>query len=74
MICVGVMLTETVRILPGHTVLPESVGTGVTLTVTDAVLLQPLVVPVQVYVVVTVGLAVTLAPDDADILPAGDQL
>jgi len=37
-------------------------GSGLTVTVTCAVCVHPLRVPVTVYVVVVVGLAVTLAP------------
>jgi len=50
------------------------VGIGLTVTVTFAVLLQPNEEPVNVYVVVRVGVAVTLAPVVADKPVAGDQL
>jgi len=45
---------------------PLTVGVVLTLTITIAVPLHPDVVPVTVYVVVTVGLAVTLTPVVAD--------
>ena len=44
---------------------PPIVGKGLTVTVTAAVFTQPLL-PVTVYVVVEVGLAVTFAPVVAD--------
>ena len=49
---------------------------GVVFTVTCrvAVLVHPLVVPVTVYVVVTVGLAVTVVPADEERLPGGAQV
>jgi len=47
------------------------VGAGFTLTITVAVLLQPAVVPVTVYVTVPEGLAVTLVPVVADKPVAG---
>jgi len=50
------------------------VGIGLTVTVTFAVLLQPKEEPVNAYVVVRVGVAVTLAPVVADKPVAGDQL
>ena len=50
------------------------VGKGLTVTVTEAVLLQPSPLePVTVYVVVVVGLEVTEAPDIAERPEAGDQ-
>jgi hypothetical protein len=54
---------------------PLITGIGLTETVTVAVLLQPAaLVPVTVYVIVDVGLAVTLAPVVADNPVDGDQL
>lgn len=51
------------------------VGSGFTVTVTEAVLVHPLPsVPVTVYVVVIAGLAVTLAPVVADNPVAGLQV
>ena len=49
------------------------VGMALTVTVTITVLLQPLVVPVTVYIVVDDGLAVTLAPVVADKPVDGDH-
>lgn len=49
-------------------------GIGLTVTVVVAVLEQAPFVPVTVYVVVVVGLAVTVAPVVADNPVAGDQL
>lgn len=53
-------------VLPAHTVAGDgttvTVGVGFTVMVTEAVELHVPEVPVIVYVVVTVGLAVTLAP------------
>ena len=46
-------------------------GSALTFTVTVAVLLQPKLVPVTVYIVVIAGLAVTLPPVDADNEAAG---
>jgi hypothetical protein len=48
-------------------------GIGLTVTVTVAVLLQPNDEPVKVYVVVTVGDAITLAPVVAERPVAGDH-
>jgi hypothetical protein len=48
-------------------------GIGLTVTVTVAVLLQPNEVPVKVYVVVTVGDAMTLDPVVAERPVAGVQ-
>jgi hypothetical protein len=54
---------------------PLITGIKFTVTVTAAVLLQPAaLVPVTVYVIVDVGLAVTLAPVVADNPVDGDQL
>ena len=53
----------------GETVSPS----GVTVTVTVPVAEHDPVVPVTVYVVVVVGLAVTLAPVEADKPVDGDQ-
>jgi len=50
---------------------PLTVGSGFTLTVTVAVPLHPLAVPVTVYVVVPDGLAVTLVPVVAERLEPG---
>jgi hypothetical protein len=50
------------------------VGISFTVTVTVAALLQLPVVPIAVYVVVTVGLAETLAPVVADKPVAGDHV
>lgn len=52
---------------------PLVAGRGLTLTVTTAVLLHPELVPVTVYVVIIVGLAVTLVPVEADSPTAGDH-
>jgi hypothetical protein len=49
-------------------------GKGFTVTVTCAVPVQPLVVPVTVYVVVAVGFAVTVDPVVGDKPVAGLQL
>ena len=53
---------------------PLVAGIGLTVTVTVAVLLQPKDVPVTVYVIVDVGLAVTLAPVVADKFVPGAQV
>jgi hypothetical protein len=52
-----------------------TVGKGFTVTVTFAVLLQPVVgaVPVTVYIAVAVGFAVTVAPVVVDKPVEGDQ-
>ena len=51
------------------------VGVVFTLTITVAVFVQPLLlVPATVYIVVAVGLAVTLAPTVAERLVAGDHV
>ena len=68
---------NVVPVPPVHMATPEpALTTGVvfTVTVTLALLLQPLVVPVTVYVVVVDGFAVTLAPVVAESPVEGDQL
>jgi hypothetical protein len=66
-------------LLPGHIVGEEGVivitGNGLIVIVTIDELTHPLAsVPVAVYTVVIIGLAVTIAPDVDDNPVAGDQV
>ena len=72
-ICVGVKALATVNTPPVQGTLPERLGVAATLIVTCAVLVQP-VLPVTVYVVVVVGVAVTLTPVVADRVAVGDHV
>lgn len=65
------MVDAPAQIVPELTV---TTGNGVTVTVEVAVLLQPEVVPVIVYVVVEDGFAVTLAPVVDDSPVEGDHV
>ena len=53
-------MDEPLQILAELAVM-DAVGKLITFTITSSVLVQPFVVPVTVYVVVTAGVAVTLA-------------
>lgn len=70
-------LAESVALEPAQTEVEEPavmVGIVFTVTVVTAVLKQPSLLPVTVYVVVEEGLAITVAPVDAESEAAGAQL